>query len=119
VNNRCFLVLGAAAAFALSVPVAAPAADMGLSTMDCSQSTAMMMKPMDMSSMPAMPASATTDDAFMGMSHAMMQHATMMAGMELKCGKDAKAKAAAAKLLQQLNDDGIMEAKDILNTYNH
>jgi hypothetical protein len=49
----------------------------------------------------------------------MMQHAAMMAGVELKCGKDAKSRAAAAKLLQQLNDDGVTEAMDILHTYNH
>jgi hypothetical protein len=51
--------------------------------------------------------------------HMMMSHATMMAGVELKCGKDPKARAMAAKLLQQLNDDGSMEAMDILHTYNH
>jgi hypothetical protein len=114
------MVLGAAAAFGCSVPALSASAAMDdLSKMDCSQSTAMMMKMPDAAMMPAMTASTTTDEAFSGMSHMMMMHATMMAGMELKCGKDPAARASAAKLLQQLNDDGISEAKDILNTYNH
>ena len=121
---RVFLVLGAMAAFATSVPVAPAVAApmMDLSTVDCTQAGSMMMKPPDSmmkSDSGMMPASATTDQAFDGMSHMMMMHATMMAGMELKCGKDAKSRAAAAKLLQQLNDDGIAEAKAILNEYNH
>jgi hypothetical protein len=61
----------------------------------------------------------TTDQAFDTMSRDMMHHGAMMAGVELKCGKDAKSRAKAAKLLQQLQDDGSMEARDILNTYNH
>ena len=119
---RVLLVLGALAAFASSVSAApAAAAMMDLSTVDCTQAGSMMMKPPDSmmkSDSGMMPASATTDQAFDGMSH-MMMHATMMACMELKCGKDAKSRAAAAKLLQQLNDDGIAEAKAILNEYNH
>ena len=119
---RVLLVLGALAAFASSVSAApAAAAMMDLSTVDCTQAGSMMMKPPDSmkSDSMMMPATATTDQAFDGMSHMMMMHATMMAGVELKCGKDAKSRAAAAKLLQQLNDDGIAEAKAILNEYNH
>jgi hypothetical protein len=115
-----FLLLGALATFAFAVP-ALPAAAMDLASVDCSQVPAMMMKPHtdDAMAMPAMPDNATTDQAFDGMSHMMMKHAAMMAGMELKCGKDAKSRAAAVKLLQQLNDDGVTEAMDILHTYNH
>jgi len=115
-----FLLLGALAAFAFAVP-ALPAAAMDLASVDCSQVPAMMMKPHtdDAMAMPAMPDNATTDQAFDGMSHMMMKHAAMMAGLELKCGKDAKSRAVAVKLLQQLNDDGVTEAMDILHTYNH
>ncbi len=112
------LLLGALATFAFVVPAMPASAAMDLSSVDCSQAPAMMMKHSD-DAMPAMPDNATTDQAFDGMSHMMMQHAAMMAGVELKCGKDAKSRAAAAKLLQQLNDDGVTEAMDILHTYNH
>ncbi len=117
--NRCFLALVAGLVLECSLPALPAAAAMDLSTMDCSKSSAMMMKMPDSSAMPAMSASATTDQAFDGMSHMMMQHAAMMAGMELKCGKDTKSRAAAAKLLEQLDADGIADAKDILKEYNH
>ncbi len=121
-NTKFFLVAGAVVAFACSSPAApAGAAMMDLSTVDCAQAgSMMMMKPdsgMAMASPPAM--AMTADDAFGSSMHTMMQHATMMAGVELKCGKDAKTRAMAAKLLMQLNDDGITEALDILHTYNH
>jgi hypothetical protein len=126
VKTRVLMILGAAAAIASSVP-AAPAAAMDLSTVDCAQSASMMMMKPDSGAMmgdhamgsPAPAMAMTTDDAFNGSMHMMMSHATMMAGVELKCGKDPKARAMAAKLLQQLNDDGSMEAMDILHTYNH
>jgi hypothetical protein len=114
------LSLGACAAFATLVPAIPASAAMDLSTVDCSQASSMMMKHDDgmMKPAAAMPA-MTTDQAFDAMSHDMMHHAAMMAGMELKCGKDPASRANAAKLLQQLDADGVMEAKDILNTYNH
>jgi len=40
-------------------------------------------------------------------------------GRRTQVRQGAKSRAKAAKLLQQLQDDGSMEAKDILNTYNH
>jgi hypothetical protein len=125
--KNLLLAFGACAAFATLVPAIPASAAMDLSTVDCSQASSMMMKPPDgmmkhddamMKPAAAMPA-MTTDQAFDSMSHDMMQHATMMAGMELKCGKDAASRAKAAKLLQQLEDDGVMEAKEVLNTYNH
>jgi len=122
------LSLGACAAFATLVPAIPASAAMDLSTVDCSQaSSMMMMKPADgmmkhddamMKPATAMPA-MTTDQAFDAMSHDMMHHAAMMAGVELKCGKDSASRAKAAKLLQQLDADGVTEAMDILNTYNH
>ncbi len=121
------LSLGACAAFATLVPAIPASAAMDLSTVDCSQASSMMMKPADgmmkhddamMKPAAAMPA-MTTDQAFDSMSHDMMHHAAMMAGVELKCGKDPASRAKAAKLLEQLDADGVMEAKDILNTYNH
>jgi hypothetical protein len=122
------LSLGACAAFATLVPAIPASAAMDLSTVDCSQASSMMMMKHDdgmmkhddamMKPAAAMPA-MTTDQAFDAMSHDMMHHAAMMAGMELKCGKDPASRANAAKLLQQLDADGVMEAKDILNTYNH
>jgi hypothetical protein len=61
----------------------------------------------------------TIDRAFQTSMAPMMHHVAMMAGLELKCGKNATNRAQAAKLLQQLDDVGVAEAKDILNTYNH
>jgi hypothetical protein len=126
--KNLLLTFGACAAFATLVPAMPAAAAMDLSTVDCSQASSMMMMKHDdammkhddamMKPAAAMPA-MTTDQAFDSTSRDMMQHATMMAGMELKCGKDAASRAKAAKLLQQLEDDGVMEAKEILNTYNH
>ncbi len=127
-NTKFLLVAGAVAAIACSSPAApAGAAMMDISTVDCAQAgSMMMMKPdsgmmgdhgMAMASPAAM--AMTTDDAFGSSMHTMMQHATMMAGIELKCGKDAKTRAMAAKLLMQLNENGITEALDILHTYNH
>jgi len=117
------LAFGACAAFATLVPAIPASAAMDLSTMDCSQASSMMMMKHDdamMKPAAAMPAPAmTTDQAFDSMSHDMMHHAAMMAGMELKCGKDPASRAKAAKLLQQLDADGVTEAMDILNTYNH
>lgn len=125
--KNILLAFGACAAFATLVPAIPASAAMDLSTVDCSQASSMMMKHDDgmmkhddamMKPAAAMPA-MTTDQAFDAMSHDMMHHAAMMAGMELKCGKDPASRANAAKLLQQLDADGVMEAKDILNTYNH
>jgi hypothetical protein len=126
--KNLLLSFGACAAFATLVPAIPAAAAMDLSTVDCSQASSMMMmkhddammKPADAMMKPAaaMPA-MTTDQAFDAMSHDMMHHAAMMAGMELKCGKDPASRAKAAKLLQQLDADGVTEAMDILNTYNH
>jgi hypothetical protein len=118
------LSLGACAAFATLVPAIPASAAMDLSTVDCSQASSMMMKHDDGmmkhdDGMMKPAAAMTTDQAFDAMSHDMMHHAAMMAGVELKCGKDAASRANAAKLLQQLDADGVMEAKDILNTYNH
>jgi len=118
------MMLGAAAAFASSVPAMPAAAAMDLSTVDCTQAASMMMKPpsdmmMGDHAMASPGPAMTTDAAFGSMMHMMMGHATMMAGVELKCGKDPAARAMAAKLLQQLSDDGAEEAKSILNTYNH
>jgi hypothetical protein len=121
--KNLLLAFGACAAFATLVPAIPASAAMDLSTVDCSQASSMMMMKHDdamMKPAAAMPAPAmTTDEAFDSMSHDMMHHATMMAGVELKCGKDAASRAKAAKLLQQLEDDGVMEAKEVLNTYNH
>jgi hypothetical protein len=119
--KNLLLTFGACAAFATLVPAIPASAAMDLSTVDCSQASSMMMMKHDdamMKPAAAMPA-MTTDQAFDSTSHDMMQHATMMAGVELKCGKDAASRAKAAKLLQQLEDDGVMEAKEVLNTYNH
>jgi hypothetical protein len=126
--KNLLLTFGACAAFATLVPAIPVSAAMDVSTVDCSQASSMMtmkhddgmMKHDDAMMKPAaaMPA-MTTDQAFDSMSHDMMHHAAMMAGVELKCGKDAASRANAAKLLQQLEDDGVAEAKEILNTYNH
>jgi hypothetical protein len=123
--NRFLMTCTALAAFGLLVPAAPAAAAMDLSSVDCSQAGSMMMmkpdemKSGDMSMAPSPAPAMTTDQAFDQMSHTMMHHAAMMAGMELKCGKDPASRAQAAKLLQQLTDDGVAEAKDILNQYNH
>jgi hypothetical protein len=118
--NRFLMTCTALAAFGLFVPAAPAAAAMDLSTVDCSQAGSMMMTMPDEMGMAPSPAPAmTADQAYDHMSHMMMHHAAMMAGMELKCGKDAGSRAKAAKLLQQLSDDGAAEAKDILNAYNH
>jgi hypothetical protein len=117
--NRFLMTCTALAAFGLLVPAAPAAAAMDLSSVDCSQAGSMMMKPDEMSMAPSPAPAMTTDQAFDQMSHMMMHHAAMMAGMELKCGKDAASRAQAAKLLQQLTDDGVAEAKDILVQYNH
>jgi hypothetical protein len=124
--KNLLLTFGACAAFATLVPAIPVSAAMDVSTVDCSQASSMMtmkhddgmMKHDDAMMKPAaaMPA-MTTDQAFDSMSHDMMHHAAMMAGVELKCGKDAASRANAAKLLQQLEDDGVAEAKEILNTY--
>jgi len=114
--NRFLMVCGLAAAFASSASVAS-AQPMDLSTVDCTQSGMMMMKMPDSSMMPSPAPSMTTDQAFDAMSHMMMMHTTMMAGVELKCGKDAKSRAMAAKLLRQLGDDGSTQAMEILHTY--
>jgi len=126
--KNILLAFGACAAFATLVPAVPASAAMDPMTVDCSQASSMMtmkhddgmMKHDDAMMKPAaaMPA-MTTDQAFDAMSHDMMHHAAMMAGVELKCGKDAASRANAAKLLQQLEDDGVAEAKEILNTYNH
>jgi hypothetical protein len=126
--KNLLLAFGACAAFATLVPAVPASAAMDPMTVDCSQASSMMtmkhddgmMKHDDAMMKPAaaMPA-MTTDQAFDAMSHDMMHHAAMMAGVELKCGKDAASRANAAKLLQQLEDDGVAEAKEILNTYNH
>ena len=79
----------------------------------------MMMSMPDHAMMPSPSPAMTTDQAFTAMMGPMMHHAAMMAGMELKCGKDPDSRAHAAKLLQQLDDDGVTEANDILHTYNH
>lgn len=121
------VTLGACAAFACSLPTAPASAAMpaDLSSVDCSQSSSMMMKPdVPVASGDAMKSdsamtSMTTDQAFDATSHDMMHRGAVMAGIELKCGKDAKSRAAAAKLLMQLRDDGMAEAQQILNTYNH
>ncbi len=118
--NRFLMTCTALAAFGLLVPAAPAAAAMDLSSVDCSQAgSMMMMKPDEMGMAPSPAPAMTTDQAYDQMSHMMMHHAAMMAGMELKCGKDADKRAKATKLLQQLTDDGVDEAKDILNQYNH
>jgi len=118
--NRFLMTCTALAAFGLLVPAAPAAAAMDLSNVDCSQAGSMMMTMPDEMGMAPSPAPAmTADQAYDHMSHMMMHHAAMMAGMELKCGKDPGSRAKAAKLLQQLTDDGVDEAKDILNQYNH
>ncbi len=115
--NRSLMTLAAVAAFGTFVP-AAPAVAMELSSVDCASAPAMMMKPESMA-MAKPGAMMTTDAAFDHMSTDMMHHAAMMAGMELKCGKSPSSRAHAAALLKQLNEDGVAEAKEILNTYNH
>ena len=115
---RSLTAFGALVAFASLAP-ALPAGAMDLSSVDCAHAAGMMSSMPDHMAMSSPDPAMTTDRVFDGMSHAMMQHGAMMAGVELKCGKDAKSRAAAAKLLQQLEADGVMEAKDILATYNH
>jgi hypothetical protein len=72
--------------------------------MDCSTANDHMMKMMSPSStdMSMMKPDASVDKNFMMASHAMMSNSMMMAKIEIKCGKDAKAKAEAQKMLDSM-----------------
>jgi hypothetical protein len=72
--------------------------------MDCSTANDHLMKMMSPSSsdMSMMKPDASVDKNFMMATHAMMMNNMMMAKIEVKCGKDPKAKAEAQKLLDQM-----------------
>jgi uncharacterized protein (DUF305 family) len=106
-------------ALASSQTTFASAADSmtGPPAMDCSKADAMMMAPHTDTAMPAMKPTGDVDKDF---AQAMMaQHRAMvaMAKAEMTCGKDAKAKAAAQKQLDQaMADDEILH--DLLKNDN-
>jgi hypothetical protein len=71
---------------------------------DCSTANDHLMKMMSPSSgdTSMMKPEASVDKNFMMATHAMMSNGMMMAKIELKCGKDEKAKAEAQKLLDSM-----------------
>lgn len=80
----------------------AGAADTMMAAPDCATANATMMK------MAAMPAPAMSgmdlDKNFMMAMHAMSDHNMKMAKLEAACGKDPKAKQAAAKLIEDMKE---------------
>lgn len=81
----------------------AGAADTMMAAPDCATANATMMK---MAAMPAPAMSGTdVDKNFMAAMHAMTDHGMKMAKLEAACGKDPKAKEAAAKLTQDLEEE--------------
>jgi hypothetical protein len=93
-----------AAGLALTLGGLAPsAADTPSAAMDCSKADAMMMAPMPMpSGMESMKPSGNVDKDFTQMAMMHDQMMMKMVHMEMACGKDAKAKAAAAKMYDEM-----------------
>jgi uncharacterized protein (DUF305 family) len=80
----------------------AGAADTMMAAPDCATANATMMK---MEAMPAPAMSGTDlDKNFMAAMHAMSGHSMKMAKLEAACGKDPKAKKAAAKLIEDMTE---------------
>jgi ABC-type polar amino acid transport system ATPase subunit len=105
--TRCL----AAAGFVLAlgaIPCTSAFADDAMKSdsmmMDCSTANDHLMKMMTPSSTDTsmMKPDASVDKNFMTATHAMMMHNMMMAKIEVKCGKDPKAKAEAQKLLDMM-----------------
>jgi hypothetical protein len=111
-------LIAASFAIALSAtPLVAPAQTaapamagmpaMDASSIDCSTASAhimSMMKP-PAGAMDDMKPGASTDATYADAMKMMLGHAAMMAKIEMKCGKDAKAMAMAKKMLEQEEDD--------------
>jgi hypothetical protein len=102
------LALAPLGAFAQSPAPAMPAMPaMDVSSVDCSTASAHMMSMMH----PAPDARADTkpsgdaDKTYTDAMKMMLEHAAMMAKIEMKCGKNAKAMALAKKMLDEINDD--------------
>jgi len=116
--KRCILAGGFALALA-AVPCASVFADDAMKPdpmmMDCSTANDHLMKMTSPSSadMSMMKPDASVDKNFVMATHAMMSNGMMMAKIELKCGKDPKAKAEAQKLLDQMAA-GTAEEMEIL-----
>jgi uncharacterized protein (DUF305 family) len=91
----------AIAAAQLGVPRAASADAMAPAAVDCSKASTMMSKPLP--AMAAMPdAKMTLDEQFASAMSAHHGAMMAMARVEAACGKDAKARAMAKKMLDQM-----------------
>lgn len=104
IRSACLTLV---AGLALSLSTLAPSLGdtMGSASMDCSKADTMMMSPHAMpmpTGMEDMKPTGNMDKDFTQM--AMMHNDMMMkmAHMEMMCGKDAKAKAAAAKMMDTM-----------------
>jgi hypothetical protein len=106
--KRCFATAGLALALGALQLGSASADDMKSSTMmpaiDCSTANDHMMKMVSSPNSDAgmMKADASVDKNFMMSMHMMMESQMMLAKIELKCGKNDKAKAEAQKLLDSM-----------------
>ncbi len=83
---------------------AADSDDMAAPSMDCATANATMMKMSspDMMKPMAMDSNASVDQMFAMQMQMMSKHGMQMAKLEAKCGKDAKTRAMAAKMANDL-----------------
>jgi uncharacterized protein (DUF305 family) len=101
----------AVAAFAASAQSPAPAMPampaMDVSSVDCSTAPAHMTSMMSHSpdAMADTKPSGDTDQTYTDAMKMMLEHAAMMAKIEMKCGKNAKAMALAKKMLDEVEDN--------------
>jgi hypothetical protein len=93
----------AAVLFAVPFCRAAASADDMAPATDCATANETMMK-MAAMPMPAMSSTDTMDKNFDMVMHMMVDHGMKMAKLEAKCGKDAKSRALAMKMEQDLED---------------
>ncbi len=84
----------------------AGAADTMMAAPDCATANATLTS-MATASMPA-PSGSDLDKNFTTMMHAMSEHGMKMAKLEAACGKDAKTRQLAAKMLHDLSADAML-----------
>jgi uncharacterized protein (DUF305 family) len=95
------------AAHAQPATAMSPMPDMDVSSVDCSSAPTHMMSMMSAppGAMADTTPSSDTDKTYTDAMKMMLKHAAMMAKIEMKCGKNAKAVALAKKMLSEINDD--------------